>query len=207
MPGVFRLVYLLYLRTMKRIAIFASGKGSNVENLIRYFKNHPLIGIALVVSNNAQAGAVQIATKNHVDVLLLAPHQVNDGVFISQSLKAKKINYVVLAGYLKMIPADLIKAFPDKIINIHPALLPKFGGKGMYGSNIHKAVIQSGETESGITVHFVNEEYDQGRIIAQKAVKLDAADSFTEVENKVRLLEMEWFPTIVEQVISATETE
>ncbi|HYG50118.1 MAG TPA: phosphoribosylglycinamide formyltransferase [Flavobacteriales bacterium] len=192
---------------MKRIAIFASGKGSNVENLIRYFKNHPLIGIALVVSNNAQAGAVQIATKNHVDVLLLAPHQVNDGVFISQSLKAKKINYVVLAGYLKMIPADLIKAFPDKIINIHPALLPKFGGKGMYGSNIHKAVIQSGETESGITVHFVNEEYDQGRIIAQKAVKLDAADSFTEVENKVRLLEMEWFPTIVEQVISATETE
>lgn len=186
---------------MKSIAIFASGKGSNVENLLAHFENHPGIKISLLVSNNAQAGAVAIAQKNHVEVLLLDKNQTGDGNFIVQSLKAKKIDYIILAGYLKMIPVELVHAWPEKIINIHPALLPKFGGKGMYGSAIHKAVVQNGETESGITIHFVNEEYDKGRIIAQKSVKLNPADSFTDVENKVRALEMQWFPQIVEAVI------
>ncbi|HLP11135.1 MAG TPA: phosphoribosylglycinamide formyltransferase [Flavobacteriales bacterium] len=187
---------------MKHVAIFASGKGSNVENLLAHFNNHSSIKISLLVSNNAQAGAIDIAKKNNVDVLVLDKDQTADGNFIVAALASKKINYVILAGYLKIIPVELIHAYPEKIINIHPALLPKFGGKGMYGSHIHKAVVQSGETQSGITIHFVNEEYDKGRIIAQKAVKLEPGDSFNEVENKVRSLEMQWFPKIVEEVIS-----
>lgn len=186
---------------MKSLAVFASGKGSNVENLIGHFKNHAEIKIALVVSNNAEAGAVHIAKTNNIDVLLLDKNQVADGNYIASSLKAKKIDYIILAGYLKMIPAALIRAYPEKIINIHPALLPKFGGKGMYGTAVHKAVVEQGETESGITVHFVNEEYDKGRIIAQKSVAVAPSDSFTDVENKVRALEMQWFPALIENVI------
>jgi phosphoribosylglycinamide formyltransferase-1 len=186
---------------MKQVAIFASGKGSNVENLLAHFKNHAHIKISLLVSNNENAGAVHIAKNNHLDVLLLDKNETINGNFIVQLLQSKKIDYIILAGYLKMVPVELIKAWPEKIINIHPALLPKFGGKGMYGSTIHKAVVQNGETESGITIHYVNEEYDKGRIIAQKSVKLDPVDSFTDVENKVRALEMQWFPRIVEQVI------
>jgi phosphoribosylglycinamide formyltransferase-1 len=186
---------------MIKIAAFASGAGSNVLNLINHFNAHSSVEVALVVSNNTQAGAIEKAKTNNIPYLLLSSEETRNGNYIVNALKEKGIDYIVLGGYLKMIPVELIKAFPNKIINVHPSLLPKYGGKGMYGSNVHKAVWENKESESGISIHFVNEEYDKGEIIVQKKAALTANDTIHDIENKVRALEIEWFPKIVEQVI------
>lgn len=186
---------------MIRIAAFASGTGSNVANLIGYFKSHPSITVSLVVSNVANAGALEKAKANNIPVLVLPKEKINDGDFIVSEMQKNKIDYIILAGYLKMIPLKLTKQFHNKIINIHPSLLPKYGGKGMYGTAVHKAVFENKEPESGITIHFVNEEYDKGEIIAQKKVAILSTDKYQEIENKVRALEQEWFPVIIENVI------
>jgi len=186
---------------MKKIAVFASGTGSNVENLINYFKKHTSIALVLVVSNNEHCGAIEKAKKNTINTLILSKDMVGDGNAIAKKLREFGIDYIVLAGYLKMIPATLIQQFQEKIINVHPSLLPKYGGKGMYGTAVHKAVAENKETESGITIHFVNEEYDKGKIIAQRKTSLLPNETYLDVENKVRALEIEWLPVIVESVI------
>ena len=184
-----------------KIAIFASGAGSNAQSLINYFEHHAHIEIALVVTNNSTAGVCEIARRHSIPLLILDKAQVNEGGFILSELQKQSIHYIVLAGYLRKIPQALISAFPDKIINIHPALLPRFGGHGMYGKHVHKAVYDAGEKTSGITIHYVNEEYDKGAIIFQAECTIDASDSPEEIECKVRMLEQKHFPVEVEKVI------
>lgn len=184
-----------------RIAIFASGGGSNALALIRYFSHHPHIEIALVITNNAQAGVCQVASLNQIPLLILEKQQVNDGAFILSELQKYSIDYIVLAGYLRKIPDAITAAFSHKIINIHPALLPKFGGHGMYGKHVHKAVHHAREKSSGITIHYVNEEYDKGAIIFQASCPIDFHDTPDDIETKVRALEQKYFPVEIEKVI------
>lgn len=183
------------------IVLFASGTGSNVENIINYFQAHPQIAVKLVVSNNAGSGALQKAAAAGINTLIIPKEQLTNGDWMVQQLTQHNIDFVVLAGYLKMVPLALIRAYHGKMINIHPALLPKFGGKGMYGHHVHEAVLSAAETETGITVHEVTEHYDEGKILAQKKVILEKTDTAAEIEQKVRALEMSWYPVIIESVI------
>jgi phosphoribosylglycinamide formyltransferase-1 len=184
-----------------RIAVFASGNGSNAEEIIRYFKGHQSIEVALVVTNNATAGVLDRATRLQTPSQVFNKEQFRDTTEVLSRLKQSGITHVVLAGFLLLIPEFLIKAFPDKIINIHPALLPKFGGKGMYGLKVHEAVKLASEKETGITIHLVNEKYDDGRILFQG--KCDVEESFTpqQIAQCVQQLEYEHYPRVIEDWI------
>lgn len=186
---------------MKKIAVFASGTGSNLASIIQYFKGHPHIAVSLVVSNKADSGAIQKANDNHIATLVLNAQQVADGAYIVQVLQNHHIDFIVLAGYLKMIPAALTENYDGRMLNVHPALLPKYGGKGMYGRHVHQAVALNSETETGITIHFVNAHYDEGEIVLQQKVAIAPGDDAEAIENKVRRLELEWFPKTIESVI------
>jgi phosphoribosylglycinamide formyltransferase-1 len=186
---------------MTRIAIFASGTGSNAAKIIDYFSFHESIAVALVVSNKAGAGVLEIATKAKIPTLIIEKEQFFRGDGYVASLKAHKIDFIVLAGFLWKIPASLIKAYPSSIINIHPALLPSYGGKGMYGMNVHRAVLEAGEPQSGITVHFVDEHYDNGDVIFQERCQITPEDTPESLAQKIHLLEHAHFPRIIEQVI------
>ena len=186
---------------MKKIAVFASGSGSNAENIAQYFSNNENIEISLIVSNKPDAYVLQRAKNLNIPSVVITAKQMQDSQHVLFILKQHKIDFVVLAGYLLKIPEYLIQAFPDKIINIHPALLPKFGGKGMYGDNVHKAVVDANETESGITIHYVNEKYDEGEIIFQAKCQVDKDDTFEEVANKVHSLEYAHFPRVIAETI------
>ena len=179
--------------TKTRIAIFASGSGSNAENIVSYFKNTS-VEIALILTNNSKAYVIERAKKIGVPYSVFSREDFSSSDHVIHILKTHKIDLVVLAGFLWLVPKNLVDAFPNRIINIHPALLPKFGGKGMYGDFVHKAVKESGETETGITIHFVNEHYDQGAIIAQYSTEITANDGAEEIAKKVHLLEYEFFP-------------
>jgi phosphoribosylglycinamide formyltransferase-1 len=183
------------------IALFASGAGSNVQNIIDYFRNHDRIRVKLVVSNNAQSGAVQKAETAGIETLVMQKEQVTNGEWLVEQLRSRNIGFIVLAGYLKMIPAALTAAYHRKMINIHPALLPKHGGKGMYGRHVHEAVKSAGDTETGITIHYVSEVYDEGEIIEQKRTAVEPHDTAEHIEQKVRGLETAFFPVIIESVI------
>jgi phosphoribosylglycinamide formyltransferase-1 len=187
---------------MVRIAIFASGNGSNAENIIRYFKNHPSIEVGLVVSNNPHAYVHERAKGLGIDSFTFTKAEFEDGYSVLELLKRYTIDFIVLAGFMLKIPHSLLDAFPDKIVNIHPALLPKYGGKGMYGDRVHRAVIESGETESGITIHYVNENYDEGDIIFQATCLLGPEDTYHEVAEKVHQLEYEFYPVVIEKIIT-----
>ena len=163
---------------MKNIAIFASGEGTNAENLFNYFNNDKRVKIKLVVTNSDTAGVVARAEKYKKNVQIISKTALFEYTSqIIEFLKTEKIDIIVLAGFLLKIPKEFIKAFPNQIINIHPALLPKYGGKGMYGMNVHNAVIQNKDIESGITVHYVNEEYDKGEIILQETCLIDEEET------------------------------
>ncbi|OEK02520.1 phosphoribosylglycinamide formyltransferase [Roseivirga sp. 4D4] len=185
----------------KRISIFASGSGSNAEKFFEYFQNDPEIEITSIFTNNKSAGVIERA--NRFDI----PHHVYNrtywktGESILGILEKEQIEFIVLAGFMLLIPDSLVKAYPDRIFNIHPALLPKFGGQGMYGMNVHKAVKAAEESESGITIHFVNENYDEGQIIAQASCAIDSSDSAEEIAKKVLRLEHENYPKVVAEVI------
>lgn len=186
---------------MKRIAILASGAGSNAANIIQYFKSKSIAEVVLVASNKSDAGVLRIAETNGVPTHVLTKQNfVLTDEFVKQ-LELMKVDFVVLAGFLWKVPAEMVAHFPQHIINIHPSLLPKYGGKGMYGHFVHEAVHAAHEAESGITVHWVNEHYDEGAIIAQHRVEISESDSVADIESKVRALEMEWFPIIIEKVI------
>lgn len=182
------------------IAIFASGGGSNAEQILNHFKKNERISIRLVVTNATKAGVLERAQNHNVPSFVHSKEDAENGSLL-QKLKDEKIDFIVLAGYLKKIGDDLIEAYPNKIVNIHPALLPKFGGKGMYGTNVHRAVVEARETESGPTIHFVNENYDEGAIIEQHKCKIEASDSAEDVQRKVLALEHKYFAPCIEKVI------
>ena len=187
---------------MINAAIFASGEGTNAENLFRYFAGDPRIKFKIVVTNRPNAGVVARAERYRKTVHIVDREsllQYTDQLI--EYLRIEKIGLVILAGFLLKLPTAFIDAFPGKIINIHPALLPKFGGKGMYGLNVHKAVIESGEKETGITIHYVDEEYDHGDIIIQEKCPVKIDDTPETLQQRVRELEMKYFPKAVELFI------
>lgn len=184
-----------------RIAVFASGTGSNAINLIRYFNNHPAIEIGFVLSNKSDAPVLNSAKELGIDVRFHNNEEVANGDFLVQLCKSQQINWVMLAGYLRLIPGELIQYFENKIINLHPSLLPNYGGKGMHGGHVHEAVIANKEIESGITIHFVNEEFDKGRIIAQFRCSVNSSDSTSSLAQKIQVLEQSYLPVVVEKTI------
>ena len=183
------------------IAIFVSGGGTNCENLIRYFQSSDDINCELVVSNKADAYALVRAQNLGVATAVVPKAQLNDEAFMMPLLNEHQIQFVVLAGFLPLVPNYLIDAYPRRIVNLHPALLPKYGGKGMWGHHVHEAVKAAGETETGMTVHYVTPVCDSGEIIAQYRVALSPDDSADDIAEKEHQLEMKYFPEIVEQVI------
>ncbi len=186
---------------MKHIAIFASGEGTNAQNIIDYFKHSDKVKVALIVSNKASANVLNRAKKEGIPTLLISRADFYDSNNTINALKTANIDFIVLAGFLWMIPSNLVETFPNKMINIHPALLPKFGGKGMYGMNVHKAVVEANETESGISIHYVNEQYDEGEIISQHRCVITKEDTAEIVAQKIHQLEQEFFPKVIEKVI------
>lgn len=188
---------------MKNIAIFASGEGTNAQNIIDYFKSSTTVKVALVVSNKSSANVLKRAKQEEIPILILERTVFYESPQIINQLKSAHIDLIVLGGFLWMIPENLIHAFPNKIINIHPALLPKFGGKGMYGMRVHRAVVEARENESGISIHFVNEQYDEGKIISQHICSLSASDTPEIVAKKIHQLEKEFFPKAIEKAITS----
>lgn len=188
---------------MQRIAIFASGTGTNTVRIIEYFKGHSNIGVSLVLSNKADAPVIEKANAHGIETFCFNRGQFYETNDVVEKLQASKIDFVVLAGFLWKVPDNLLRTFPDRIINIHPALLPKFGGKGMYGMNVHRAVKESGETETGISIHLVNEEYDKGRMLFQAKCAVAANDTPAMIAIKVHEMEYVNFPVVIEQFINA----
>ena len=186
---------------MKKIAIFASGEGTNAQNIIRYFKSSTSAKIALVVSNKPTANVLNRATDAGIETLLIDRNTFYQSNYTIEQLKGAKIDLIVLAGFLWMIPEALIKEFPNKIVNIHPALLPKFGGQGMYGIKVHQAVIEANEQQSGISIHYVNEHYDEGEIIAQYTCFIQPDDTPETLAQKIHQLEYEYFPKTIEKLL------
>lgn len=187
---------------MTRIAIFASGAGSNAAKIIEYFGRHDKIAIALVVCNKPGAGVLKIADDAGIPTLTIEKERFFRGDGYVPALHAHHINFIVLAGFLWKIPDTILRAYPNAIINIHPALLPKYGGKGMYGLNVHSAVLEAGDLYSGITIHFVDEHYDNGDIIFQEKCDVSPADTPQSLAEKVHTLEHKHFPRVIEQVVS-----
>lgn len=186
------------------IAIFVSGGGTNCENLIRYFDGSDSVCCALVVSNKADAKALERATRLGVPTAVAPKAQLNDPDFMLPLMRRYDVQFIVLAGFLPLVPDFLIDAFPRRIVNLHPALLPKYGGKGMWGHHVHEAVKAAGETETGMTVHWVTPVCDGGEIIAQFRCALSPDDSADDIAEKEHQLEMAHFPQVVEQVLQAT---
>jgi phosphoribosylglycinamide formyltransferase-1 len=181
---------------MQKVALFASGSGSNAENIVRYFLNNEAVSFPLIVSNKKDAYVHERAKQLEIPSYTFKKEGFENGEVL-RLLREAGIDFIVLAGFLLKVPENLLKAYPDKIINIHPALLPKFGGKGMYGSHVHEAVVANKETESGITIHYVNENYDEGQIIFQAKCEVLPTDSPDDVAAKVHALEYEHFPRVI----------
>lgn len=187
--------------SFRNIAIFASGAGSNAQKIINYFKNSEKINIALLVCNNPIAGVLQIAAIENIPVLIIEKNIFRTTGYLEE-LNKRKINFIVLAGFLWKIPPVLIHSFPDKIINIHPALLPAYGGKGMYGSAVHAAVIDAKEKESGITIHYVDEIYDHGKIIFRATCAVDEGESPETLAKKIHGLEHTYYAPQIEKLLA-----
>ena len=186
----------------KRIAIFASGNGTNAQRIVEYFKDNEEIEICLILSNKPNAGVLLRAEKLGIRTEVFNRDEFKKGQKVDVLLQENNIDLIVLAGFLWLVPTFLIEKFQNRIINIHPALLPKFGGKGMYGMNVHKAVIESGESQSGISIHYVNNKYDDGQIIFQAKFNIEEGETPESLANKIHQLEYEHFPIIVENELS-----
>lgn len=184
-----------------RIAIFASGSGTNAQNIITYFEDHKNIEVRVLVCNNSRAKVLDIANEMCVNNMLITNNQADSGDFLVEEMQFLSVDFIVLAGYLRKIPDALIQAYPNRIINIHPSLLPKYGGKGMYGMFVHEAVLENKERETGISIHWVNEDFDSGKIIAQFSVALSDNETAKTIQKKVHALELENFPQVIEQAI------
>lgn len=186
---------------MKKVLLFASGAGSNVENIIQYFENNPDVIIVGVFTNNPNAKVLDKAKKFNVPTLVFNKEELNEG-FVMDKITELKPDLIVLAGFLWKFPEHIIAQYPNKIINIHPALLPKYGGKGMYGMKVHQTVLDNKEKETGITIHFVNENYDEGEFIFQEKATIDNCASAEEIAAKVQELEHKHFPQVIEKLIT-----
>src|SRR5659263_703915 len=184
-----------------RLAILASGSGSNAENVIRFFSSENRVEIGLIISNRSEAQVHQRAARLGIPSLTFPRETLADGQAMAQIFKNEQIDFIILAGYLLKIPAELISAFPNRIVNIHPALLPKFGGKGMYGNHVHQAVVDAKEQESGITIHMVNDNYDEGSIVFQAKCPVYTEDSAEDVAVKVHTLEYRYYPEVIGQLL------
>ena len=188
---------------MKRIVLFASGSGTNVENIIKYFQHNPDVGVATVLTNKRDAKVLDRCKNLNTSALYFNPPSFFKSDCILDFLLCQKPDLIVLAGFLLKVPEKIINRFPGKIINIHPALLPKYGGKGMYGNHVHEAVKANSEQETGITIHYVNKNYDEGAIIAQFKTKIDSGDTPEEIAAKVHQLEYEHYPKIIEKLLGS----
>jgi phosphoribosylglycinamide formyltransferase 1 len=187
---------------VKRLAIFASGSGSNAERITTYFADNQDVSVELFLCNNPEAGVIERGRRLGVPTLIFDRNTFTKTNKIVELLQKQEIDWVILAGFLWLIPENLVKAFPNKIVNIHPALLPKFGGKGMWGHFVHEAVVAQNEKESGITIHFVNERYDEGKTIFQAKCEVLSSDSPDDVAKKVQALEHIHFPVVIEKLIA-----
>lgn len=186
----------------KRLVLFASGSGSNVENIVQYFSNIENVNIACVLTNKRDAKVIDRCNRLGVNALYFNKNAFTKTDCILNLLKSLGPDLIILAGFLLKIPENLVDTYPNKIVNIHPALLPNYGGKGMYGMNVHKAVKANNETETGITIHYVNENYDEGEIIHQAKTLIDPKDSVEDIAQRIHLLEYEHFPKTIEKLLS-----
>lgn len=184
------------------LAIFASGSGSNAEKIITYFQEHARVQVKAIFTNKAQAGVVSRAQKLQIPLLIFDRQQFYESGMVLDQLLEMEIEAVILAGFLWLVPPAIIRAYPGKILNIHPALLPKFGGPGMYGMHVHQAVLAAGEKKSGITIHEVNEEYDQGRIVFQATCEIAPGETPQSLVNKIHKLEHQHYPRVIEKWLS-----
>lgn len=187
---------------MKNIAVFASGSGTNAENIFQHFEHSELARPSLLVTDNPNAGALERAQRFGIETAVFPRAEFRSGDTVLALMRERSIDYIVLAGFLSLVPSCLVKAFEGRIVNIHPALLPKYGGKGMYGHHVHEAVIANGEKESGITIHLVNERYDDGAALAQFKVEVSPDDTPDSLAAKIHKLEYAHFPEVIEREIS-----
>ncbi|AEW87433.1 phosphoribosylglycinamide formyltransferase [Flavobacterium columnare NBRC 100251 = ATCC 23463] len=187
---------------MKKIVLFASGSGSNAEKIILHFKSNPKITVTQVYSNNLNAKVLERAKNHGIPTLTFTKEDLNSG-FVLNQLNESTPDLIVLAGFLLKFPKNIITAYPNRVINIHPALLPKYGGKGMYGMNVHQAVLENKEKETGITIHYVNEHYDEGAIIAQYATNIENCKKAEEIATAVHLLEHTYFSIEIEKLLNS----
>ncbi|MDQ2719243.1 MAG: phosphoribosylglycinamide formyltransferase [Bacteroidota bacterium] len=188
-----------------RITIFASGAGSNAQKIITHFKNQANTKVVLIVCSNSKAGVLDIAAKENIHVLILEKNKFSETGYVKE-IESYKTDFIVLAGFLWKVPSILIHAFQNKIINIHPALLPAYGGKGMYGNAVHSAVIAAKEKESGISIHYVDEKYDHGKIIFQTKCEVDKNETAKSLAQKIHLLEHEYYPKIIDNILNEVIT-
>lgn len=189
---------------MRKIAILASGSGTNAENIARYFKNSDLASISCIVANKIGAGVKERAERLGIPFYYFSNEEMREATKVLALFESLEIDLIVLAGYLNLIPQAMIRDYPDRIVNIHPALLPKYGGKGMYGHYVHEAVIAAAERESGITIHLVDEAYDRGRIVRQAKCEVFADDNADTLANRIHQLEYEHYPLAIEELLLAT---
>jgi phosphoribosylglycinamide formyltransferase-1 len=185
---------------IKRIVLFASGSGTNAENIIRFFRQNPQVEVTNVFTNNPKAGVIDRIRPMKIPTIVFDKEQLNSGA-LSQQLELLNPDLIVLAGFLLKIPLDFTNAFRNKIINIHPSLLPKHGGKGMYGDRVHQSVKDAGDKETGISIHYVNENYDEGSIIFQAKVEVAEEDSISQIAHKVHQLEYKHFPEVIQKIL------
>ena len=187
---------------MTKIAVFASGSGTNVENIATYFADNQRIKLSLVVSNNPLAGVHERAIRLNIPSVNFTKEEFAVGSEIVKKMREYEIDWIILAGFLKKIPDTILNVYPDRIINIHPALLPKHGGQGMFGMRVHEAVVAAGESESGITIHYINENYDEGKIIFQARCSVLSSDTPNDVATKVHALEYKYYPEVIEALLN-----
>ncbi|MCB0821659.1 MAG: phosphoribosylglycinamide formyltransferase [Bacteroidales bacterium] len=190
---------------MINIAIFASGSGTNAQRIIEYFKDDSEVNICRIFCNNPSAFVLQRAEKLNIPSLLFSKDDFYAEGIVADTLQSDRTDWIILAGFLWLIPQFLINRYPDRIVNIHPALLPKYGGKGMYGNRVHKAVIENGEDKSGITIHFVNQNYDEGQIIFQAKCDVHVKDTTQSLALKIHELEYKHFPEVIEELIKMAD--
>ena len=190
-------------KSVKNIAILASGAGSNAQKILEYFSDRMDIAVPLIISNKKEAGVLNIAKLSSIDTFVVTRDTFYSTTDLLIELDKRNIDFIVLAGFLWLIPPYLIQHYPDRIINIHPALLPKYGGKGMYGHFVHEAVHLAKDTHSGITIHFVNEKYDEGSIVFQERCEILPSDQPEEIAKKVQVLEHSYYPTVIDQLVSS----
>ncbi len=188
---------------IQKIVIFASGNGSNAQRIIDFFKPQPKVQIVAIFCNNPEAYVIKRAKLENIPCRIFSRTEFNDNQIVLQEIKTLNPDLIVLAGFLWLIPKSFISEFPKQIINLHPALLPKYGGKGMYGSNVHKSVIENHETETGITIHYVNEDYDKGNILLQAKCKVNKEDTIETLSSRIHELEYEHLPKVIDKILSA----